>query len=64
MLDEPTAGLHAEDVERLLEVITELVERGNSVVMVEHDTAVVAAADQVIDIGPGAGRDGGRVLVA
>ena len=62
VLDEPTAGLHAEDVERLLEVITELVERGNSVVMVEHDTAVVAAADQVIDIGPGAGRDGGRLV--
>ncbi len=62
VLDEPTAGLHADDVERMLEVIVELVERGNSVVMVEHDTSVVTAADQIVDIGPGAGRAGGRLV--
>ena len=62
VLDEPTAGLHAEDIARMLDVIGELVERGNSVVMVEHDAAVVDAADEVIDIGPGAGRQGGRLV--
>ena len=62
VLDEPTAGLHAADIARLLEVIGELVERGNSVVMVEHDTAVIDSADQVIDIGPRAGRQGGRLV--
>ncbi|MEE3366193.1 MAG: excinuclease ABC subunit UvrA [Planctomycetota bacterium] len=62
VLDEPTAGLHATDVARLVEVIGELVDRGNSVVMVEHDTSVIEAADQIIDIGPAAGRHGGRLL--
>ena len=62
VLDEPTAGLHATDVSRLVEVIDDLVERGNSVVMVEHDTSVIEAADQDIDIGPAAGRHGGRLL--
>lgn len=62
VLDEPTAGLHAEDVARMMSVIEELVERGNSVVVVEHDAAVVAAADEVIDIGPRAGQHGGQLV--
>jgi len=62
VLDEPTAGLHAADIVRMLQVIRELVDRGNSVVMVEHDASVVDVADEVIDIGPGAGQQGGRLV--
>jgi excinuclease ABC A subunit len=62
VLDEPTAGLHPEDVARLLEVLHGLVDRGGTVVVVEHDLDVVAQADRVIELGPGAGRDGGRVV--
>jgi len=52
LLDEPTRGLHPADVERLLRVFDRLVEAGHSLVVVEHDLAVVAAADHVIDLGP------------
>jgi excinuclease UvrABC ATPase subunit len=62
VLDEPTAGLHPDDVTRLLEVLHGLVDRGGTVVVVEHDLDVVAGADRVIELGPGAGRDGGRVV--
>ncbi|TQM16013.1 excinuclease ABC subunit UvrA [Pseudonocardia kunmingensis] len=62
VLDEPTAGLHPDDVARLLEVLHGLVDRGGTVVVVEHDLDVVARADRVIELGPGAGRDGGRVV--
>jgi excinuclease UvrABC ATPase subunit len=62
VLDEPTAGLHPSDVARLLEVLHRLVERGTTVVVVEHDLDVIAQADRVIELGPGAGRDGGRVV--
>jgi excinuclease UvrABC ATPase subunit len=62
VLDEPTAGLHPEDVARLLGVLHGLVDRGGTVVVVEHDLDVVAQADRVIELGPGAGRDGGRVV--
>ena len=64
VLDEPTTGLHPADVERLLTQLNRLVEAGHSVVVVEHDMRVVAAADWVLDIGPGAGDEGGRVVVA
>lgn len=62
VLDEPTAGLHHADVTPLLETLDELVERGDTVVVVEHDMRVAAAADHVIDLGPGAGAEGGTIV--
>jgi excinuclease ABC subunit A len=64
ILDEPTAGLHPRDTERLLEVIDVLVGQGNTVVVAEHDEDVIRHADHVIDLGPGPGRAGGNVVVA
>ncbi|MFL6708127.1 MAG: excinuclease ABC subunit A [Massilia sp.] len=64
VLDEPTTGLHPADVERLIVQLDRLVEAGNTVVLVEHTMAVVAACDWVIDIGPGAGDEGGQVVAA
>ncbi|HEY0555982.1 MAG TPA: excinuclease ABC subunit A, partial [Thermoanaerobaculia bacterium] len=63
ILDEPTTGLHPTDVERLMTQLDGLVEAGNTVIVVEHDMRVVAGSDWVIDIGPGAGEEGGRVVV-
>ncbi len=62
VLDEPTAGLHLADVEQLLELLDRLVDSGKSVVVVEHHQAVMAHADWIIDLGPGAGHDGGRIV--
>jgi excinuclease ABC subunit A len=62
ILDEPTAGLHPNDVEPLLRVLNALVERGDTVVLVEHDMRVTAHADYVIDLGPGAGDEGGKIV--
>lgn len=64
ILDEPTTGLHPSDVEKLVTQLDELVRSGNTVIVVEHDMRVVAGSDWVIDIGPGAGADGGAVVVA
>jgi excinuclease ABC subunit A len=63
VLDEPTTGLHPADVEKLAVQLDGLVESGNTVIVVEHDMRVVAGSDWVIDIGPGAGEEGGRVVV-
>jgi len=62
ILDEPTTGLHFEDIRVLLEVLNKLVDRGNTVVVIEHNMDVIKVADHVIDIGPEGGKEGGRVV--
>jgi excinuclease UvrABC ATPase subunit len=62
VLDEPTTGLHLADVENMLGMLDRLVEAGNSVIVIEHHQAVMAHADWIIDLGPGAGHDGGAIV--
>ena len=64
VLDEPTVGLHPADVEAMLALLDRIVDSGRSVVVIEHHQAVMANADWIIDLGPGAGHDGGRIVFA
>ena len=62
ILDEPSIGLHQRDNERLLKTLVRLRDLGNTVIVVEHDEEAIAAADYIVDIGPGAGVHGGKVV--
>ena len=64
ILDEPTTGLHFEDINVLMNVLNRLVDKGNTVVVIEHNLDVVKQADYVIDMGPGGGREGGSIVAA
>src|ERR1700685_1121365 len=64
VLDEPTTGLHFEDVRKLLEVLQKLVDLGNTVLVIEHNMDVVKSADWIVDLGPDGGEDGGRIVAA
>jgi excinuclease ABC subunit A len=62
ILDEPTTGLHFADIRRLLEVLNQLVEQGNTVVIIEHNMDVIKTADWIVDLGPEGGPEGGKVI--
>ncbi|KKX49991.1 hypothetical protein [Sphingobacterium sp. IITKGP-BTPF85] len=62
IMDEPSTGLHPSDTEKLLSVFEELIERNNTLIIVEHNLEIIAQADWIIDIGPGAGKYGGNVI--
>ena len=64
ILDEPTTGLHFEDIRILMDVLERIVDRGNTVIVIEHNLDVIKLADHIIDMGPEGGRGGGRLLVA
>ena len=62
VLDEPTTGLHLSDIDRLQALMNRLVEQGSTLLVIEHNLEVIAQADWVIEMGPGAGRDGGKIV--
>jgi len=64
VLDEPTTGLHPSDVAKLMKQLDALVDAENTVIVVEHDMSVAAASDWIIDIGPGAGDEGGKIVAS
>lgn len=63
ILDEPTTGLHFDDIRVLLSVLNRLVDKGNTVLVIEHNLDVICAADHIIDMGPGGGKNGGNIIV-
>ncbi|MBQ8151444.1 MAG: ATP-binding cassette domain-containing protein, partial [Firmicutes bacterium] len=62
VLDEPAAGLHGKDIALLMKLLDDMVERGNTVIVVEHNPDIICCADWIIDMGPGGGRSGGQVV--
>ena len=62
VLDEPTIGLHQRDNKRLIKTLTKLRDLGNTVIVVEHDEEVIRSADHIVDLGPGAGNNGGEIV--
>ena len=62
ILDEPTTGLHFEDVRKLIEVLQALVDQGNTVIVIEHNLEVIKTADFIVDLGPGGGHKGGQIV--
>jgi excinuclease ABC subunit A len=64
VLDEPSTGLHPSDIDKLLAQLNALVDAGNTVIVVEHDMRIAAASDWVLDVGPGAGDEGGRIVAS
>ena len=62
MIEEPTVGLHHEDIRRLIDILHRLVDEGHTVVVIEHHMAVAAEADWILDIGPEAGENGGKIV--
>ncbi len=62
VLDEPTTGLHFEDIRKLLDVLNRLVEKGNTVIVIEHNLDVIKTADYIIDLGPEGGNGGGEII--
>ena len=62
IIDEPSVGLHPEDIQRINDMIESLKQKGNTVIVVEHDPDVIQTADHIIDIGPNAGKDGGEIM--
>ena len=62
LLDEPTIGLHYEDVKKLIEILQKLVNKGNTVVVIEHNMDIIKSADYIIDIGPEGGSGGGQIV--
>jgi excinuclease ABC subunit A len=62
ILDEPTTGLHFQDIKALMEVLQKLVDKGNTVLIIEHNLDVIKVSDHVIDLGPDGGRNGGQII--
>ena len=64
VLDEPSIGLHSRDTERLIKILHDLRDLGNTILVVEHDAEIMRSADHILDLGPGAGENGGRVIAS